>query len=96
MKSIYKFYLDHPEKNFIFVPIGSKILCVQNQKERAAIWFLVPDTDSVIKQERTFTIYVTGESRERMEGEYVGTIQMDNGNFVYHVFEDTPITKLQL
>ena len=37
MKSIYKFYLGHPEKNFIFVPLGSKILCVQNQKEKAAI-----------------------------------------------------------
>jgi hypothetical protein len=96
MKSIYRFYLDYPENNFIFVPVGSKILCVQNQKERVAIWFLVPDTDSIIKQERIFTIYVAGECRERIEGGYVGTVQMDNGNFVYHVFEDTPGIKLQL
>jgi hypothetical protein len=81
MKRIYKYEF---KEGSIEMPIGAKILSIQNQDDRLYIWALV-DTDAECEF-RYFTIVGTGHDfPEADEFNYINTIQ--DGPFVWHIFE---------
>jgi len=87
MHAIWKFKLDICDRQSIALPKGAKILCVQTQKETPCIWAIVSNTKDGGKQYHSFAIYGTGHEHEAIGGTYIGTFQLQEGMFVYHVFE---------
>jgi hypothetical protein len=82
MKAIHKYPLTslHPS-----LPVGARVLAMQEQNEITTLWCLVDPTNLLIR--RRVCVVTTGESHE--DGfwdtwEYIGTYQ--DGGFVGHVF----------
>jgi hypothetical protein len=99
MKTILKYKLDILDNQYIYIsmPIGAKILCVQEQGTDLCLWVLA-DTISeplVSRQiravSRQIRIIGTGYVADDCYGEgYIGTVQMKDG-YVWHVFDATGI-----
>jgi hypothetical protein len=88
MKTVYKYSLGKQGRATVKIPEGAKVLHVAVQREDICLWALV-DTEQP-SVERTFTVYGTGhEAFEATDQNYVGTFLIDNGLFVFHVFEVT-------
>ncbi len=81
MKRIYKYEL---KEGSVEMPIGAKILSIQDQNNRSYIWALVGiDAECEF---RYFAIVCTGHDfPEADDFTYINTIQ--NGPFVWHIFE---------
>jgi hypothetical protein len=71
------------------MPGGAGILCVQAQREIPCLWAIV-DTGTNMKVPRKFLIVGTGHDLGDDEdiGAYIGTFQIRDGSFVFHVFEE--------
>lgn len=86
MKTIHKYPI--VSKTKLNLPIDAKFLSVQTQHGRAVAWFLI-DADTSLFETRSFSFYGTGHDMPNDPGEYLGTTQLQDGTFVYHLFEDT-------
>jgi hypothetical protein len=87
MYSIYKYTLQTTGLQEIEVPVNSRILCVQVQYNQPNIWILV-DLNEIEKE--TLNIIIKGTGFEIDSGtnlHYIGTYQLESGNFVGHVFQ---------
>lgn len=72
--------------NQIDMPMGAKVLCVQEQYNIPVIWVVIDPR--VINEKRTFYIQMTGEPFYYDDKKkYIGTVQLQGGSFVIHVFE---------
>lgn len=87
-KEIWKFPLVIKERQVITVPAHAKILALQLQDETPCIWALVDPTYA--RKPRTFHMYETGQvfPEGREADTHIGTVQVDNGRVMYHVFEE--------
>ena len=86
-KQIWKFKLPF-DSTKIDMPFGADILTVQVQNEQAYIWAMVNPLNSL--KPRYFQTFSTGEnikSNADNKNQYIGTYQLEDGLFVYHVFE---------
>lgn len=68
------------------LPAGFQILTVQTQNNVPCLWAIV-DADKSQKEVVHLNIYGTGHLMPDEPGRYVGTFQIDDGMFVFHVFE---------
>lgn len=78
-------------------PKGAKILTVQSQNNVPVLWFsfvVIPvrsDLRAVdplpVYEEREFVVAATGGGFEEENTEYLGTFQIQGGNFVGHLYE---------
>lgn len=86
MKTIYKYTLTTEEMQKIELPEGAEILSVLSQNEEVCMWAMVnPDADKVI---RTFAVIGTGwRLITEANLKYIGTVQLNGGKLVFHVFE---------
>lgn len=82
---IWKFELKVLSDQIILMPKGAKVLCVQVQNDFICLWAIC-DAEA-LKEKRKFSIFGTGHRLEGSDKKYIGTIQLDNGSFVGHVFE---------
>ena len=84
MKTIYKYALNKTDTQVVQLPLGARIICTQIQFDTPFIWVLIDknyiDTESV-----QITIAGTGHDLDD-PGEYVGTVQLLKGEWVFHVF----------
>jgi len=86
--TIWKYELDIVGHQTLMIPAGGIVLSVQIQKGVACIWVLVnPEKEKV---ERKFAIFGTGHPITTVNSgrNFIGTIQIDGGNLVFHVFEE--------
>lgn len=88
MITIHKFELYPATVQSMMMPIGAEILSVQVQHEHPYLWAKV-DTD-VDRATRRFAVIGTGHEIPEGVIEYIGTIQLEGGSLVFHVFEVTP------
>ncbi len=85
MKTIWKYQLEVEKNQTLVMPEGAEILTVQLQYETACIWAVVdPEAKSV---PRTFELIGTGHDFKLQNYLYIGTFQVDGGNFIFHLFE---------
>lgn len=86
MIRIYKYELNS-ENCTIKLPSGAEVLRVEMQSSGIFLWAAVnPDTKDFEK--RRFMILATGQDIEQYENlRYINTMFVDNGTFVFHVFE---------
>lgn len=82
---IWKFDLAVHHEQFLLMPEGAKVLCVQIQNGFPKLWAEC-DT-SRPGHSRSFLTLTTGEDFPAFVGEYIGTYQMGGGSFVAHVYE---------
>lgn len=85
-RTIHKFELTAESEFTVEMPRGAKVLSVGVQREVVCLWVLV-DTDNP-KDERTFLIWGTGHSIDSDTGTYIGTVILQDGAIVWHVFEE--------
>lgn len=93
MQTIWKFPLINGGRNVIKMPPWTKILCVQVQRYTPCLWGLVTKDDDInySDEERTFVIYGTGHDHDIIGGTYIGTFQLNDGELVFHVFEEQTV-----
>lgn len=85
--TIWKFPLSiAPGSQSIMMPAGSAVLCVQVQHEVPWIWVEVDPEARLIR--RRFRVYGTGHPIDEEGLGYVGTFQVEGGEFVFHLFTD--------
>ena len=86
MKAIFKYELRTDGK--VSMPHKAKILSVQNQREVMYLWAMVDTNNEPVDTQ--FYVFGTGHPLpdDIDELEYITTIQMTEGIFVWHVFKD--------
>ena len=88
MKTIYKYELEAKGMQEIVVPLGTKILHADNQHETICVWCEV-DTEKE-QSSRMIEVFGTGHKMSfdmGIEREYIGTVKLQGGDFVFHVYE---------
>ena len=83
-RRIFKYSFYHFRETVIEIPKDAEILSIQNQSGVVTMWVLV-DIDAV-KIERKFDLFTTG-SDVPSSSIFRGTVQLNQGSFVVHVFE---------
>lgn len=83
---VFKYTLPAGDWVTITMPRGAEFLCVQVQHGRPEIWARVePDAQPVAHH---FRIAGTGHDLGSNVGKYLGTLQMADGQLVFHVFAE--------
>jgi len=89
MKRIWKFPFAIESPIEIEMPKGAEILSVQSQFNEPMMWALVDPLKE--KETRRFQIFGSGHDvpdvGEFSERNYIATFQVDDGNYVFHLFE---------
>ncbi len=86
MRTIYKYPVEITEKLEVAMPSDSEILSLQIQHELPCVWALVNPENEI--STRRFRWFGTGHPIEKGEDLiYVGTIQIQGGILVFHLFE---------
>lgn len=86
MKAIWKYEIKTTDAQSVEMPLGAKILTVQEQFDNPCIWCLV-DTEAK-KAFRELRVIGTGHPIEDdFTGIYVGTYQVCGGSGVFHLFD---------
>jgi hypothetical protein len=79
--------MEHGVTEFELI-VGSKPLCVQMQYGKPTMWMMVPIKEP--QTERRRFMWITTGSHIPLDAAhliYIGTIQLENGAFVHHLFE---------
>lgn len=89
-KTIWRYELPIQDIVELTMPIGAQVLAVQKRDEyrkRIDLWALgSPDLKAFEK--RTFRVIGTGNPVPAVPLRYVGTVQIEYGTLVFHVFEE--------
>ena len=88
MKAIWKFTL-HGPKQKVDMPKGAQILSLQTQHNEPTIWALVDEHAE--NESRVFISVPTGARFDPEDGAYLGTVQMNGGSLVFHIYETTAL-----
>jgi hypothetical protein len=87
MHKVFKYKIKIKDYFSLVFPQGARILSVQVQYGKPQLWALVNPHNTV--ETRNFLLIDTGEqienNLERLD--YIGTFQLDDGEYVGHLFE---------
>lgn len=85
-KQIWKYSLSSKDTQKVTMKKHAKILYVASQGNNPCIWALV-DTENEEVQ-RTFVTHGTGHEIENLKDkEYIGSFQLYEGRYIFHIFE---------
>lgn len=85
MNTIHKYALHLRNQTDIMMPENAVVLCTQVQYGIPCVWAMVNPESHLVQ--RSFVMYGTGHEIREPLGEFIGTIQMDEGALILHVFE---------
>lgn len=85
-KVVYKYPL-HSHVYNVALPSGAEVLCAKVQNGDICIWALV---DPAIRDAdaRRFLVVGTGQELPEQELKYIDTVLLEQGQWVFHVFEE--------
>lgn len=86
MKRILKYPLPLAGELRLELPTWSIVVDVNAQRNHPHIWIMVDD-ERTEKETRTFLTLMTGQPTDRTVLDILGSVMIDNGNFVVHVLE---------
>ena len=86
MKTIHKFQLSRQARTEFVLPVGYKVLTVQEQGGLVTLWVLLDDEELNVRRV-AFLTYFTGAPLTAYPDKYIGTVQLLGGH-VIHVFEE--------
>lgn len=88
MKTIFKYTIPLTQGYLTKLPKGAEFLKVEWQHDSIQAWFLVDrDYDINEREARMFYVFGTGFDIPKFEKKYLGTVLVDSGSLVWHVFE---------
>jgi len=95
-KSILKFQLDQTDTQTLQMPKDAVILSLQVQNDNPVLYALVnpaPDfefeeNENADKESRTFRLFETAEDFDDDNLIFIGTVMLEFGKYVLHVFEE--------
>jgi len=89
MKVVHKYSLQpRSGRQSLLLPKGAEILAVGVQDDyNLQLWTLVDVMYAPEWVERTLLVYATGEYQQEPVGKHLGTLLLQNGAYVLHVFE---------
>ena len=91
MKTIYKYPVSAADEFSLELPIGARVLSVQEQRGEVQLWALI-DTEAP-KVVYRFALRGTGHPADGLESaRFIGTFQLRDGLLVFHLFERSEIT----
>jgi hypothetical protein len=78
--------------NPLILPITSKPIAVQEQKGNVNLWVIENSEEPRLGADEFFRVsaFGTGQIIPEQAGDYVKTIQTDNGDLVWHIFMKHP------
>jgi hypothetical protein len=85
MLTIHKFPIPYLDDFTLQLPVDAKPLCVMNQLGAPQMWVLL--NPSAPTTPRHFKVFGTGHHIDQIPGNYIGTFQLQEGRFIFHVFE---------
>ncbi len=85
-KAILKYPLEVEDTQIVTLPARANILCVQAQHGQPMMWAIV-DRDEKRLEQIILRIIGTGNPAPDDPGEYIGTFQLNAGNFIGHAFK---------
>ena len=83
--TVYKYPIPIEDEFNLELPIGAKILKIELQGNHPNIWALVNSENE--NQKRSFRFAGTGHSLPEKELNYIGSVHMNSGQLVFHLFE---------
>lgn len=86
VERVYKYELPVSDWASVVMPEGAEVLCVQVQHGVPCIWARVTIGSPPLVHH--FRVAGTGHDLGSNVGKYIGTIQLDGGHRVFHVFAD--------
>ena len=92
MKTMHKFKLDsNKDVTVVKMPAGAVVLHVHEQDNEPCLWAVVNDERR--KVARKFRVIGSGREIDKRKSDtsklpYVGTVHLDGGRVVAHVFEE--------
>lgn len=84
---IFKYPIPIRDTFSINIPEGGEILSFQVQTGTPCIWVAIPNENAQYEYRR-FMVVGTGHAFDARGTKYIGTIQMNEGTLVWHLFED--------
>ena len=88
MKRIYKYHIPIEDKFVLNLPLEAKVLCVQVIDSEPYIWAEIDDT--AVSFPLRFKVKGIGHPCDDIEEmRYVGTFQIDNGVFIFHLYMES-------
>ena len=86
VQRIFKYPLVVMDVQVVHMPAGAVILSVDVQRDVPCLWALVnPDAVTSLRRIR---MYGTGHPVDDPPGYFIGTIQLEGGALVFHVFDE--------
>ena len=86
MKQIWKYDIEMEGVCELSLPVGSEVLCAQEQYGGPKLWALV-DPNEKKMETRRFRHSGTGHDIPEENLEYIDTYQLINGSLIFHLFE---------
>jgi len=88
MRKIFKYTLGVSDHQEIFPPANAEFINVQMQNDKICLWALVDP--NMQEKAREIRVIGTGHPIYDDSGKlaYIGTVQMMNGELIWHIFED--------
>tara|TARA_R110001599_G_scaffold48928_1_gene140153 strand:- start:175 stop:438 length:264 start_codon:yes stop_codon:yes gene_type:complete len=86
MRTIHKTVLKLEDSQLVSLPKEAKILKVGEQYSKICIWYET-DTNIEEKEDKTIIVVGTGHSIPQNAKKYLGTVFLNRGQFVFHVYE---------
>jgi hypothetical protein len=74
--------------NRLDLPLGATVLTVDNQPGVGLCLWEAHDPEQTKTEQRTFRIVGTGHVEDFAPGLHVGTVLVEGGLYVWHVFEE--------
>lgn len=88
---IYKYPIASHGETKVLTPVFAKVIAVQNQREQVVLWMEIPSQrgdHTGATMTRSYHVVLTGHHTDiPKHAEYVGTVQLSDGDFVAHVYE---------
>ena len=85
MQRIFKYPIEVLDRQTIMLPTGAVIRASQWQGTQLCLWAEVNDKATPVP--RDIAIYGTGHEMPDYPGNYIGTFQMNQGQFVFHAYD---------
>lgn len=85
LKIVFKYELSHGVTELV-LPAYARILSAQIQRGKIQLWALALDGQTC-NDRRRFIVVGTGQPIEEPDIVHISTIQTEDQNFVWHVFE---------
>lgn len=86
-RTIWKLPLPVADEITLQMPQGAEILCLQMQHDKPTIWVRCDDDPAFANRvQRVLQWRGTGHNADGT-GAYVGTVQLDDGALVFHLFD---------